>query len=1046
MKNRIFNLTLFLSILFSNVQSQCPPPGFPEMGDTCPEAAVICALIDGYCGILDSNNINQILPGCPNDLMNNDEWMVFIAASTTITIEVTSFNCINSNNMGMQGAIYEGSCSGEAMATQCSCTEDPFILHSDNFVIGHQYFLMLDGCAGNICEYSIEVLQGSTSPVPPSTFTLEGPTVVCAGSINNVYIPNGEGLIYDWTVTPSDAGVFSNLNSANNDFITDPDFSGNFQICAAGMNGCGFSAGTSCIEIEATPGPKVSFNVSQTLCNVATIEAIFPGNAVSYLWNTGSQDSQIDIVENGIYSVSVTDDGGCVRPRSIFVEMDYAGNCVYVNGTVKEDDFDNCISDLGELPLEGWIVQMTGITGHFFATTAADGSYFLPVDPGNYIINLHRANDYWQVCQNSLSLSLPNIGMSQTVDFLANNLFDCPLMTVDIGSAIIRRCRENFYYIKYCNNGTIPASDVYIDVTFDSLLTLEVASVPYSDLGNNSYRFQVGDVPSDDCDIISIRTFSDCNTPMGYIHCTEAHIYPDTSCISPNTLWTRGDLEISGDCSNDSTQFIIENVGTGTMAEQLTYTIFRNTDIFLFNQEAPLAAGKFHKIGLPADTATWRVEVEQEPFHPLSSKVVGTVNGCTPGGLESSANSFVNDMVLPDQDEFIDIDCRENVTSYDPNEKYGSPFGYGAEHFIPNGTDIEYRLSFQNEGTDTAFSVVLRDTLTDLLDITTLRMGVSSHPYTYELVGKGILKIDFPGIRLPQLSVEEAGSQGFVEFKITAKDDLTPMTKIKNSVSIYFDYNEPVKTNTAVHTIEKPIMHTLEEVVICKGGLWDGVPYFENTTVSKTFSFAEFDSIAWTKIQVTTLLETTTRSTLCAGDSILWNGQYIKQPGIYVNSLTSQYGCDSVATLDLEIENVYADTNELILVQGEMFNGIPIFNDTVFIENLIAQNGCDSTITTNIIAVLNSGKNLAENIRLKISPNPVNSLFYVQFVLREMQNVQVEVFDVIGRKVVFASQNSIYPAGQHNVEINSIFWASGVYLVHLKMDDGTVTKKIVVHK
>ncbi|MCB0556652.1 MAG: hypothetical protein KDD02_24110, partial [Phaeodactylibacter sp.] len=64
------------------------------------------------------------------------------------------------------------------------------------------------------------------------------------------------------------------------------------------------------------------------------------------------------------------------------------------------------------------------------------------------------------------------------------------------------------------------------------------------------------------------------------------------------------------------------------------------------------------------------------------------------------------------------------------NDKQGFPRGYGDEHYIYPGTDLEYLVRFQNTGNDTAFLVVIRDTLSEFLDIATVRPGAASHPYT----------------------------------------------------------------------------------------------------------------------------------------------------------------------------------------------------------------------------------------------------------------------------------------------------------------------------
>ncbi|MEZ4956293.1 MAG: hypothetical protein R2825_22230 [Saprospiraceae bacterium] len=90
---------------------------------------------------------------------------------------------------------------------------------------------------------------------------------------------------------------------------------------------------------------------------------------------------------------------------------------------------------------------------------------------------------------------------------------------------------------------------------------------------------------------------------------------------------------------------------------------------------------------------------------------------------------------LNDADPFVDTDCRENTGSYDPNDKTGFPLGIDEDHFILKNTDIEYLIRFQNTGTDTALTVVIRDTLSPYLDPTSIEMGGGSHAFRYEIYG-----------------------------------------------------------------------------------------------------------------------------------------------------------------------------------------------------------------------------------------------------------------------------------------------------------------------
>ncbi len=178
-----------------------------------------------------------------------------------------------------------------------------------------------------------------------------------------------------------------------------------------------------------------------------------------------------------------------------------------------------------------------------------------------------------------------------------------------------------------------------------------------------------------------------------------------------------------------------------------------------------------------------------------------------------NASATPDTICHPDINPYYTVvqECIINVGSYDPNDKTAFPTGMGDEHIIENETEIKYQIRFQNTGTDTAFGIVIVDTLSAQLDPFSFRAGAYSHDYRLEW-SEGALKFIFNPIVLPDSIVNEPASHGFVNFFIRPKADLPIGTIIENSAAIYFDSNEPVITNTWFHTVgnfisaEKPVL------------------------------------------------------------------------------------------------------------------------------------------------------------------------------------------------------------------------------------------------
>jgi uncharacterized repeat protein (TIGR01451 family) len=141
--------------------------------------------------------------------------------------------------------------------------------------------------------------------------------------------------------------------------------------------------------------------------------------------------------------------------------------------------------------------------------------------------------------------------------------------------------------------------------------------------------------------------------------------------------------------------------------------------------------------------------------------------------------------------------------SYDPNDKTVSPVGIGTTGDIAASvTELTYLIRFQNTGNGPAVNIFIKDTLSTNVDVNTFEMLGSSHNYIIDILPGNILRWKFNNIMLPDSNSNEPGSHGYVQYRIKRTNNNTPGTQIKNTAYIYFDFNEPIVTNTAINTIE----------------------------------------------------------------------------------------------------------------------------------------------------------------------------------------------------------------------------------------------------
>jgi uncharacterized repeat protein (TIGR01451 family) len=488
------------------------------------------------------------------------------------------------------------------------------------------------------------------------------------------------------------------------------------------------------------------------------------------------------------------------------LKIDENGN-VYTNnleGKIIKDINKNCQINPTDTPFKESIIEAKNTTtgNTFWGLSDAAGNYTVNLDSGQYTIKAYPryGRDLWQTCTPSVSKTFSSVKKVDTLDFLLSPIVECPALEVSMTTPILRRCFENTYTVKYCNKGTMKADNAYITVTLDSLLEFISASQSISSRSGRTYRFNIGSVAVDDCRGFDIVTRVRCgdSTRLGQTLCAEARIFPDTICTS-TAPWSGANLVVTGTCLRDSVLFQIRNTGTAPSSTRNAVVI--EDEVLFLQQPIQLPQNGVFTRQFPANGKTWRMAVQQEPNHPTSSNPTAFVEGCRSSSSAPFSTGFAPLFANDDRGLSIDIDCQQIRGAYDPNDKQGFPFGYKAERFVAQNQDIEYLIRFQNTGTDTAFTVTIRDTISDKLDISSIEFGASSHAYTPEIYGKNVLKFMFNNIKLVDSFKNEPKSHGFVQFRVKQQKDLAWGTKIYNNAGIYFDFNDPIITNRTLHTV-----------------------------------------------------------------------------------------------------------------------------------------------------------------------------------------------------------------------------------------------------
>ncbi len=162
--------------------------------------------------------------------------------------------------------------------------------------------------------------------------------------------------------------------------------------------------------------------------------------------------------------------------------------------------------------------------------------------------------------------------------------------------------------------------------------------------------------------------------------------------------------------------------------------------------------------------------------------------------------------------------------AYDPNDKLALTSSGSDTWWIPGEDEwVDYTIRFQNTGTDTAFNVLISDTLPSALDPASVLVGASSHRYSWSVSGPGILNFGFPGILLPDSNVNEPASHGYVSFRVKMREGrMTEFgEEVSNSANIYFDHNPPVITEPCILTVPVPEEQVRLDATLYLSGAYD---------------------------------------------------------------------------------------------------------------------------------------------------------------------------------------------------------------------------------
>ena len=150
-----------------------------------------------------------------------------------------------------------------------------------------------------------------------------------------------------------------------------------------------------------------------------------------------------------------------------------------------------------------------------------------------------------------------------------------------------------------------------------------------------------------------------------------------------------------------------------------------------------------------------------------------------------------------------------------------------------------------------------------------------------------------------------------------------------------------------------PTYNVTDEATICQSALpyaWNGVTFSEAGTQTATLIADNgCDSVVTMTLTVNLTYNATDEATIC--QSVLpyaWNGVTFTEAGTQTATLTAANGCDSVVTMTLTVNPTYNVTDEATICQSALpyeWNGVTFSEAGTQTVTLQTVNGCDSVVT-----------------------------------------------------------------------------------------------------
>lgn len=190
-------------------------------------------------------------------------------------------------------------------------------------------------------------------------------------------------------------------------------------------------------------------------------------------------------------------------------------------------------------------------------------------------------------------------------------------------------------------------------------------------------------------------------------------------------------------------------------------------------------------------------------------------------------------------------------------------------------------------------------------------------------------------------------------FEILAKDIQVGVENIYNR-SVYVAANEP-DTIVTLTLACSPIKENAIEATICAGDTYaeNGFAHTDAGVYKRKIgSETACDSVAILTLSVIDIPHTIEYDTICQGQKVVWHGKEYSRTGMYNDTLqmNNSCKCDSIVSLALYVTGALTGSDEVKICYGSeyIFGGKVLTESGIYLDTVTTDKGCDSIISVTL--------------------------------------------------------------------------------------------------